>query len=231
MGRTPSRVHIAFAFLLATLPAGCGGGGAAFVQPPPLMADFTIQFSLRHPRDAMPCRGYAVSLWRVDLSTVSYRCRRQPGVQGGVDILDAHSGVPRMRIFLLQQFMTDIDGLHGGFLTTDENGQRLFATTSTDGSPQNSGITVVKLAKVPLGIGTLAPAAGDAAGGASITLRGSGFESGVTVPIGGKNAVTTFKDANTLTFVVPAPPSGSQQVQLKNPDGETVSLDAAFTAN
>jgi len=45
MGRTPSRVHIAFAFLFATLPAGCGGGGATFVQPPPPVADFTIQFS------------------------------------------------------------------------------------------------------------------------------------------------------------------------------------------
>jgi WD40 repeat protein len=154
-----------------------------------------------------------------------------PGVQGGVDILDAHSGALRMRIFLQQQFMTDIDGLHGGFLTTDENGQRLFAITSSDGSPQNSGITVVQLAKVPLGIGTLTPATGSAAGGASITLRGSGFVSGVTVSIGGKNAVTTFKDANTLTFVVPALRSGSQQIQLKNPDGETVSLDAAFTAN
>ena len=153
------------------------------------------------------------------------------GVQGGVDILDAHSGALRMRIFLPQQFMTDIDALHGGFLTTDENGQRLFAITSTDGSPQNSGITVVQLAKVPLGIGTLTPATGSAAGGASITLRGSGFVSGVTVSIGGKNAVTTFKDASTITFAVPALPSGSQQVQLKNPDGETVSLDAAFTAN
>jgi hypothetical protein len=132
-----------------------------------------------------------------------------------------------MRIFLPQQFMTDIDGLHGGFLTTYENGQRLFAITSTDGSPQNSGITVVQLARVPLGIGTLAPAAGPAAGGASITLRGSGF----VVSIGGKNAVTTFKDANTLTFVAPALPSGAQQIQLKNPDGETVSLDAACTAN
>jgi len=55
--------------------------------------------------------------------------------------------------------------------------------------------------------------------------------SGVTVSIGGKNAATTFKDANTLTFVAPALPSGAQQIQLKNPDGETVSLDAAFTAN
>ncbi|HZC66500.1 MAG TPA: IPT/TIG domain-containing protein, partial [Candidatus Dormibacteraeota bacterium] len=154
-----------------------------------------------------------------------------PGAQGGVDILDTHSGALRMRIFLPQQLMTDVDGLHGGFLTTDENGQRLFAITSTDGSPQNSGITVVQLAKVPLGIGTLTPTTGAVAGGASVTLRGSGFMTGITVSIGGKNAATTFKDTNSLSFVVPALPAGAQQLRLKNPDGETVSLDAAFTAN
>jgi hypothetical protein len=93
------------------------------------------------------------------------------------------------------------------------------------------GITVVQLAKAPLGIGMLTPANGPAAGGGSITLRGSGLVSSPTVSIGGKNAVTTFKGANTLSFVVPMLPSGAQQVQLKNPDGETVPLDAAFTAN
>src|SRR5439155_440522 len=80
------------------------------------------------------------------------------GVKGGIDILDAHSGALRLRIFLPQQFMTDIDGLHGSFLTTDENGQRLFAITSSDGTPQNSALTIIQLAAVPLGIGTIAPA-------------------------------------------------------------------------
>lgn len=153
------------------------------------------------------------------------------GTQGGIDILDAHSGALRLRILLRQQFMTDIDGLRGSFLATDENGARLFAITSTDGTPQNSGVTVVQLAKVPLGIGTLSPATGPAAGGTTITIRGSGFVSGATVTIGGKSATATFKDANTLTVVTPSLTAGAQQVQIKNPDGELVSWDAAFTAN
>jgi hypothetical protein len=154
-----------------------------------------------------------------------------PGVQGGIDILDAHSGVLRLRIFLAQQFMTDIDGLHGSFLATDENGQRLFAITSPDGTPQNSGVTVLQLAKVPLGIGTLSPASGVAAGGIAVTIRGSGFVSGATVSIGGKSVTATFKDANTLTIVTPNTSAGAQQVRIQNPDGEVVSLDAAFAAN
>jgi len=41
----------------------------------------------------------------------------------------------------------------------------------------------------------------------------------------------TFKDLNTLTFTTPALSSGSQQLVLSNPNGESVSLDVAFVAN
>ncbi len=153
------------------------------------------------------------------------------GVNGGVDVLDAHSGLLRLRIFLPQQFMTDVDGLHGSFLATDENGQRLFAITSKDGTAINAGVTVVALASVPLGIGTLTPANGSAAGGTIVTIRGSGFQSGATVSIGGKPATVTFKDMNTLTVTTPAVAAGGQRVTITNPDGETVSWDAAFLAN
>jgi hypothetical protein len=153
------------------------------------------------------------------------------GVKGGIDILDAHTGVLRLRIFLPQQLLTDVDALHGSFLATDENGQRLFAITSSDGTPQNASVTVIQLANVPLGIGTLSTTNGPAAGGTSITLRGSGFQSTTQVAFNGKSASATFKDMNTLTVVTPTMSLGPQQLTLTNPDGETVSLDAAFTAN
>jgi len=153
------------------------------------------------------------------------------GVKGGIDILDAHSGALRLRIFLPQQLMTDVDALHGSFLATDENGQRLFVITSADGTAQNAALTIVQLAAVPLGIGTIQPAAFSAAGGATLTLRGSGFVNGTAATIGGKSATVTFKDANTLSIVTPALSSGPQRFTLTNPDGETVSLDAAVTAN
>jgi len=111
------------------------------------------------------------------------------GVKGGVDILDAHSGALRLRIFLPQQLMTDVDGLHGAFLATDENGQRLFAITSSDGSAQHAALTVIQLAVVPLGIGTISPAIASASGGTTLTIRGSGFRSATTVSINGKAAI------------------------------------------
>jgi len=140
-----------------------------------------------------------------------------PGVKGGIDILDAHSGVLRLRIFLPQQFLTDVDGLHGSFLTTDENGQRLFAITSSDGTPQNAALTIVQLAAVPLGIGTVAPATVAATGGATLTIRGSGFQSGSTVTINGKSTSVTFNDANTLSVATPSLTPGSQQITITNP--------------
>jgi len=148
-------------------------------------------------------------------------------VTGGVDILDAHSGALLRRIFLpepLALLSTDIDGQHGAFLAIDENGQRIFALT-------NSGLTVVQLSAVPLGIGSLTPSSGPASGGTSVTIRGSGFQSGTKLTFGGKNVSFNFKDANTLTFATPAIGSGPQQLTLTNPSGESVSLDAAFSAN
>jgi len=74
---------------------------------------------------------------------------------------------------------TDTDGLHGTFLTLDEKWPRIFALTT-------SGVTVLQLSSVPLGIGTVAPAAGSSAGGANLTVRGSGFQPGTKATLGGK---------------------------------------------
>ncbi len=41
----------------------------------------------------------------------------------------------------------------------------------------------------------------------------------------------SFKDMNTLTVVTPSLAAGSQHLTITNPDGETVSLDAAITVN
>jgi hypothetical protein len=129
-----------------------------------------------------------------------------------VDISDARSGQLRMRIFLPQQLMTDVDALHGEFLTIDENGQRLFAITSLDGSPQNAALTVVQLASVPLAIGSISTPTISAAGGTTLTIRGSGFQAGIKVAVGGKPTMATLVDMNTLTVVSPAVPIGPAAV-------------------
>ena len=67
--------------------------------------------------------------------------------------------------------------------------------------------------------------------GATVTIRGSGFESGTTVSFGTTATSATFVDSMTLQAVVPALPSGPVQITVTNPDGSRYALDAAFTVN
>jgi len=119
--------------------------------------------------------------------------------------------------------MTDVDGLHGSFLATDENGQRLFAITSSDGSAQHAALTVIQLAGVPLGIGTISPATASASGGTNIKpFAAAAFRAPPPSPSNGKAATISFKDMNTLTVVTPSLAAGSLQLTITNPDGESV---------
>jgi hypothetical protein len=150
-----------------------------------------------------------------------------PNLLGGIDIFDARSGKLRLRIFLPEPIAArsaDTSSLLAQFVTIDETGQRIFAIT-------NSGLTVIQLANVPLGIGTISPASAPAAGGTTITVGGSNFQTGTTATLAGKNATVILIDANTLALVTPATILGPQRLTLTNPDAETVSLDAALTAN
>ena len=148
-------------------------------------------------------------------------------LHGGVDIFDAHSGKLRLRVALpeaLAAYSDDVDALHAQFVALDETGQRIFAITK-------SGLTVVQLAALPLAIGTISASEVAASGGTTVTVRGSGFVSGITASVGGKNAAVTFGDAGTISITTPAVVAGPQRLTLTNPDGETVSLDAAFVAD
>ena len=109
-------------------------------------------------------------------------------------------------------------------LAIDETGQRIFALT-------NSGLTILQLPAAPLGIGSLTPSNGPASGSTTVTLRGSGLQSTTKLTLGGKSMAGNFKDPNILTFTTPSLSSRPQQLILTNPNGESVSLDAAFTAN
>jgi IPT/TIG domain len=65
------------------------------------------------------------------------------------------------------------------FLDHGRKRRRLFALTT-------SGLSIVHLASVPLGIGTLNPASGTASGGVTVTVRGSGFKSEIPATLGGR---------------------------------------------
>ena len=136
----------------------------------------------------------------------------------GVEITDTNAGTFLGGILLTEQIagppvQSSMD--------YDETGSRLFLIT-------NKGLTVVQLANAPLLIGYLNPSTGSIAGGTTVTIRGSGFQSGATVSFGGAAATTTFVDSSTLNVVTPTGSAGGARVAIHNPDGISYSLDDGF---
>jgi hypothetical protein len=110
-----------------------------------------------------------------------------------------------------------------GPMALDETGDRIFLITDT-------GITVIQLYQAPLSLSSVSPAA--ASGGTQVTLRGSGFQNGATVTFGTSQVSATFVDADTLQAVVPSSlPAGPFRITVTNPNGQSYSFDAAFTAD
>lgn len=105
-------------------------------------------------------------------------------------------------------------------MAIDANGQNIYLIT-------NAGLTVVKLVSAPLAVGSVSPTS--AFPGTTITVLGSGFQTGTSVSANGSPASSTFVNANTLQVVVPALGAGPVQITTTNSTGETYSLDNAFT--
>jgi hypothetical protein len=134
-----------------------------------------------------------------------------------ITITDTNLGTWVGQIILAEQILP----LAHSAMDLDEIGNRLFVVT-------NKGLTLVQLSATPVSIGYLNPANGASSGGTAVTIRGSGFESGVTVSFGGAAATTTFVNGQTLQVVTPSGTSGGVRVSVENPDGTSYSLDAAF---
>jgi WD40 repeat protein len=136
----------------------------------------------------------------------------------GVDIFDVHQGRLALRIALPEAPTVSVPPK----LAVDETGTKVFVLT-------RSGLTIAQLAVVPLSISSVNPTSG--ASGATVTIRGSGFQSGATVLFGTTSATTTYVDGMTLKATVPNLSSGPVRVTVTNPGGQQYFFDAAFTVN
>ncbi|HEY2472903.1 MAG TPA: IPT/TIG domain-containing protein [Terracidiphilus sp.] len=135
----------------------------------------------------------------------------------GIEITDTNVGTAVGYIALSEQLPV----LAQSAMDFDEAGNRLFVITS-------AGLTIVELPPTPVSIGYLSPAAGPASGGTTVTIRGSGFESGATVSVGGVKMSAAFIDPSTLQFTTPGGSPGGARVSIQNGDGSSYSMDAGF---
>jgi hypothetical protein len=142
-------------------------------------------------------------------------------VSGSIEIDDLHQYQMAVNIVLPEPLGGYADAylpFTDQLLATDPTGRTFFAVTQ-------SGITMMALNTIPLSIGNLQPGFVQPQAAQTITMRGSGFQTGATVSIGGTQASATFVDENTLTVAVPALASGWQDVTVTLPSG------AAYTAS
>ena len=102
------------------------------------------------------------------------------------------------------------NGTDGQFLQTDGAGGMTWADATID--PTLSSIDYPGSAT-----------AADPAGGESIIINGTGFQTGITCTIGGTSATTAFNSATQITITSPAKTAGQYTVAVANTDGGSVS--------
>jgi hypothetical protein len=130
------------------------------------------------------------------------------------DIIDVSTGILRLR-FSLAETVQNVETP----IAIDQGGRQIFLIT-------DKGLTVVDLGSAPLSVGHLSLSTASA--GTQVQIRGSGFQSGITVTVGGQAATVSFNDENTLTITIPAQSSGIKDLKLTNSDGSTYVLQSAI---
>jgi len=134
---------------------------------------------------------------------------------GFFDIIDVQHGLLRMRFSLSEAVSNVVSPM-----AIDSGGQYIYLIT-------NQGLTIVNLGEALLSIGHVSP--NPAASGTQVTIRGSGFVTGLAATVGGKAASITVIDPNTLTLTVPVLSAGPHDVILTNPEGSSYTLENGLT--
>jgi hypothetical protein len=110
-------------------------------------------------------------------------------------------------------------------------GARDVQVTNPDGqSATRAGAFTYTAPSTTPTLTSVAPALGPQQGGVTITLTGTNFVSGATVRIGGTAATgVVFVSTTRLTALTPAGTQGARDVQVTNPDGQSVTLTGGYT--
>ena len=102
------------------------------------------------------------------------------------------------------------------------NERRLIAATS-------EGMFLLSVAPAPT-VMSVTPPSGDSAGGTSVTITGTGFQTGAAVTFGGSAATgVTAVSASEITATTPAHADGAVTVVVTNYDGRSGSKANGFT--
>ena len=70
----------------------------------------------------------------------------------------------------------------------------------------------------------VSPTTGSTGGGTSVTITGSGFETGATVMLGDERQTALIDSSTTIRLTTSAHEAGSVAITITNPDGQLVRL-------
>jgi hypothetical protein len=107
----------------------------------------------------------------------------------------------------------------------------LADVTITNPDGQSATLTsAVRYVVPPPTIATVTPNTGPGSGGTSVRINGAGFQVGATVSFGGSSAPTaTVLSPTDIDVVAPLGADGPVAITIVNPDGQSVTLNNAFT--
>jgi hypothetical protein len=131
-----------------------------------------------------------------------------------LEIIDVQHAMLRMRFALTETVQDTPESI-----AIDSGGRFVYLIT-------DKGLTEVDLGHAPLSIGHLSQTSATA--GSMVTIRGSGFDAGTTLTVGGTAAAVMVTDEDTLTFTMPAAASGPEDIVLTRADGESYTLENAI---
>jgi beta-lactamase superfamily II metal-dependent hydrolase/DNA/RNA endonuclease YhcR with UshA esterase domain len=128
-------------------------------------------------------------------------------------------------------FVGGDNGTHVFSVTLTTNGaQTVTATDTGNASINGTANTTVNGAPAPVTVTLVAPANGSSLGGTSVTISGSGFNSGATVTFGGSAATNVVVvNPGQITAKTPAHAAGAVNVTVTNTDTTNGTLINGFT--
>lgn len=102
-----------------------------------------------------------------------------------------------------------------------------ITTTSGKSASLANGFTYIT---ATFSVNSVSPFSGPAAGGTTVTISGSGFQTGASLTFGGLAASSVkLTNSSTITAVTPVHSSGSVTVTVTNSSGDSATLPSGFT--
>jgi hypothetical protein len=81
----------------------------------------------------------------------------------------------------------------------------------------------------PPTIMTVSPTSGSTAGGTTITITGSGFQTGLTVTLGGERQAVDVPNSTSILMTTTAHDPGPVAIVVANPNGQTATLSGGYS--